>query len=254
MPRRHPNVQTQKSPHHRSARNVESPRDHRRQVERQPMMDYDEDYDVSTIATPDDDTYLNSPSGPHTPIIAKGDISKDMSKGNRFKEKPKRGNPQPRERKRAHSTPAGYAEEDEEDISQVSTMDSEDSIGVIDKFKNLFSCVDESNLVVEKRRKKAERTEHLMEDEIPPHGTEAFHVFGRNVDEAGNTYEGQFLGGIRDGFGTIHYVETNDRYEGQWFNDKPHGPGKLVMGDGIGNFEGVWHKGTLSQVKQGETS
>eukprot|EP00978_Attheya_sp_CCMP212_P003334 scaffold6888_cov48-Attheya_sp.AAC.1 len=261
MPRRHPNVKTQRSPHHRpqqnpsprrSATNAESPRDHRRQVERQ-QMDHDEDYDLSTIATPDDDTYLNSPSGP---IIVKGDIGKDMSKGNKFKEKPKRGNPQPRERKRAQSTPVGYAEDDDddEDISQVSTMDSEDSMGVIDRFKKIFNCVDESNLVAEKRRMKAERTEHLMEDEIPPPGSEAFHVFGRNVDEAGNTYEGQFLGGIRDGFGTIHYVETNDRYEGQWFNDKPHGPGKLVMGDGIGNFEGVWHKGTLSQVKQGVAS
>jgi hypothetical protein len=219
-------------------------------------MDHDEDYDLSTIATPDDDTYLNSPSGEHHHIIAKGDIGKDMSKGNIFKEKPKRGNPQPRERKRAQSTPVGYVEEDddeEEEISAVSTMDSDDSIGVIDRFRSMFNCVDEPNLAVEKRRMKAERTEHLMEEEIPP-GTEAFHVFGRNVDEAGNTYEGQFLGGIRDGFGTIHYVETNDRYEGQWFNDKPHGPGKLVMGDGIGNFEGVWHKGTLSQVKQGETS
>ena len=81
MPRHHPNKKTQRSPHHRPQQGPSPRRDHRRQVERQPM-DHDEDYDLSTIATPDDDTYLNSPSGEHHHIIAKGDIGKDMSKGN----------------------------------------------------------------------------------------------------------------------------------------------------------------------------
>lgn len=60
-------------------------------------------------------------------------------------------------------------------------------------------------------------------------------AFEENLFENGYTathiictlrYNGNFLNGLKNGFGTIYY-ENGDLYEGNWLNDKRHGSGIL---------------------------
>lgn len=47
----------------------------------------------------------------------------------------------------------------------------------------------------------------------------------------GATYTGQWLDGMRDGYGTQLWPDGS-RYEGMWSYDKANGQGKLVHADG----------------------
>uniref|UniRef100_A0A7S2L014 Uncharacterized protein n=1 Tax=Leptocylindrus danicus TaxID=163516 RepID=A0A7S2L014_9STRA len=79
--------------------------------------------------------------------------------------------------------------------------------------------------------------------------------FLRMVDDFDNIFEGQYNAeGLRDGYGTMYYASTKDKYEGEWLSGKPHGLGKLCRGDGTGEFEGLWSHGSLHGIKQGIAS
>ena len=54
----------------------------------------------------------------------------------------------------------------------------------------------------------------------------------------GATYEGQWLNGMRDGYGTQLWPDGS-RYEGCWAFDKANGHGKLMHADGD-IYEGQW--------------
>lgn len=54
----------------------------------------------------------------------------------------------------------------------------------------------------------------------------------------GATYQGQWLNGQRDGYGTQLWPDGS-RYEGQWQNDKANGQGRLIHADGD-VYEGQW--------------
>lgn len=47
----------------------------------------------------------------------------------------------------------------------------------------------------------------------------------------GATYQGQWMSGLRDGYG-VQLWPDGSRYEGNWRNDKANGQGKLVHADG----------------------
>lgn len=73
------------------------------------------------------------------------------------------------------------------------------------------------------------------------------------TDKDGNRYRGEMSGGMRHGFGTLIYAETQDVYQGDFENDVPHGAGKYIRsgGDKNGTFEGLWVDGKVDQVKKG---
>ena len=72
------------------------------------------------------------------------------------------------------------------------------------------------------------------------------------VDEFGNIYIGQINSdGVRHGIGSMIYASTEDKYDGHWFCDRPHGIGKLRSGNGHGEFVGVWKHGVLQSIKEG---
>ncbi len=66
--------------------------------------------------------------------------------------------------------------------------------------------------------------------------------FGRKYDEVGNLiYEGQFSNGLRDGFGTVYWV-NGDKYVGSLNNDKISGNGRLTHA-GLGSYDGSFLDG-----------
>lgn len=73
------------------------------------------------------------------------------------------------------------------------------------------------------------------------------------TDKDGNRYKGEMSGGLRHGYGTLIYAETQDVYQGDFENDVPHGAGKYIRsgGDKNGTFEGLWFNGKVDQVKKG---
>ena len=46
----------------------------------------------------------------------------------------------------------------------------------------------------------------------------------------GDTYEGDFKNGVREGEGTMTYGESGNKYEGQWKNNYKDGIGKMTFG------------------------
>ena len=55
-------------------------------------------------------------------------------------------------------------------------------------------------------------------------------------------YEGEVVGGTRQGYGTYTWRSSGDKYTGSWAADKMHGKGKLVKAAGSPQ-EGVWNAG-----------
>jgi hypothetical protein len=57
-----------------------------------------------------------------------------------------------------------------------------------------------------------------------------FQLFGKTSDFAGDSYEGNFVIGKYDGFGTYIDVSEDAKYIGGWKDGKFHGKGKLTFG------------------------
>lgn len=64
----------------------------------------------------------------------------------------------------------------------------------------------------------------------PVAGTAESHLIKR--DAAINTYTGEFLDGLRHGFGTFLY-DDGSKYEGQWVANQKHGEGKFTSATGV---------------------
>jgi hypothetical protein len=71
---------------------------------------------------------------------------------------------------------------------------------------------------------------------------------------SGAIYTGQWLGGFRDGWGTIEY-SSGAKYEGYWSFSRPNGEGKFSYPNGQ-NYKGKWRnplsQGKFSLCKTGE--
>ena len=70
----------------------------------------------------------------------------------------------------------------------------------------------------------------------------------------GDTYDGDFKDGVRDGEGTYTYSEAGNKYEGQWKDNLKSGIGKMTFGgDGeyYGHFENGkrWGEGVYKYLK-----
>lgn len=57
-----------------------------------------------------------------------------------------------------------------------------------------------------------------------------------------STYEGEFHAGKMEGFGKRTYTNGNI-HEGMWYQDKPHGPGKIFKASDGSYKEGEWDMG-----------
>ena len=88
-------------------------------------------------------------------------------------------------------------------------------------------------------------TDHKYEGEIEngkPHGN------GTWTQMNGATYVGQFVNGLREGFGTFTWSsqgpESGSVYEGEYKNNRRNGKGKRTYGDGS-ILEGDWKDNEL---------
>ncbi|OMJ86285.1 hypothetical protein SteCoe_12273 [Stentor coeruleus] len=61
-------------------------------------------------------------------------------------------------------------------------------------------------------------------------------------------YEGGWNMGVKEGFGTINWVETKKMYSGQWENDNFHGFGKLVVEEKV-VYKGIFENGVIIKGK-----
>lgn len=105
---------------------------------------------------------------------------------------------------------------------------SEPPTGVLARVSRIFTCGTDNAPCSENKTVEAS-----------PINLEQPRNFQRMVDDFDNIYEGQYNAkGLRDGYGTMYYASTKDKYEGEWLSGKPHGLGKLCRGDGSGEFEG----------------
>ncbi|GMF22429.1 unnamed protein product [Phytophthora lilii] len=77
-------------------------------------------------------------------------------------------------------------------------------------------------------------TESDGEGEYPMSGAH-HHVFPN-----GDTYEGEFADGLRNGFGIFTECATGSTYEGQWLQDLRHGSGILTSGSKDFIYDGAW--------------
>ena len=67
-------------------------------------------------------------------------------------------------------------------------------------------------------------------------------MYGKGVLENidGSKYDGVFVKNKKQGYGKYYY-NKDKYYEGEWFNGKQHGKGKLVKNNIV--EEGIWDEG-----------
>ena len=55
-------------------------------------------------------------------------------------------------------------------------------------------------------------------------------------------YEGEFHEGLRQGIGKMIWKIRGEEYEGEWYQDEPHGKGKFKPKDGVpgGKIQEGW--------------
>ena len=72
-----------------------------------------------------------------------------------------------------------------------------------------------------------------------------FHGEGKALYTNGDTYQGQWYEGKKQGIGTYFYSYFGASYQGDWFNDEKNGFGviRFVNGDEI---QGFWEHGTVN--------
>ena len=94
--------------------------------------------------------------------------------------------------------------------------------------------------------------DHKYEGEIEngkPHGNGTWEMGN------GAVYVGQFVNGLREGFGTFTWSEKGSKsgqsYEGEWLNNRQHGKGKMIYApDPKDGFEGSVDEGNWINGKQ----
>lgn len=70
------------------------------------------------------------------------------------------------------------------------------------------------------------------------------HGYGSMTYGNGNTYVGDWEGGLKCGTGRFSDSTSGVTYVGEWSDDKMHGKGKLIFADGF-EVPGHWDKGSL---------
>ena len=58
----------------------------------------------------------------------------------------------------------------------------------------------------------------------------------------GDTYDGEFMDGTREGRGVYTYAATVEKYDGEWKNNLKHGIGKMTYSK-AGVYNGFWENG-----------
>ena len=48
----------------------------------------------------------------------------------------------------------------------------------------------------------------------------------------GDTYEGEFMDGIRESRGVYRYAASGEKYDGEWNNGRQHGKGRYISKNG----------------------
>jgi hypothetical protein len=74
------------------------------------------------------------------------------------------------------------------------------------------------------------------------------HGEGKALYSNGDTYQGQWFEGKKQGQGTQFYNYFASVYQGEWKNDEKHGFGVMKMGNGD-EIQGQWENGTVSGDK-----
>jgi radial spoke head protein 1 len=58
----------------------------------------------------------------------------------------------------------------------------------------------------------------------------------------GDTYEGEFMDGIRESRGIYRYASSNEKYDGEWKHNMKHGIGRMTYAK-AGEYNGFWENG-----------
>ena len=58
----------------------------------------------------------------------------------------------------------------------------------------------------------------------------------------GDTYEGEFMDGIRESRGVYRYAASGEKYDGEWKNNMKHGIGRMTYAK-AGEYNGFWENG-----------
>ena len=58
----------------------------------------------------------------------------------------------------------------------------------------------------------------------------------------GDTFEGTFKEGIREGHGIYQYLNSLEKYDGNWLSNRKHGIGKMTYAR-AGEYNGFWENG-----------
>ena len=83
-----------------------------------------------------------------------------------------------------------------------------------------------------------------------PH-TSKLYPIGKAWYKNGDTYEGEFVYGKKEGKGTYTRPDGG-KYDGYWKNGKKDGKGTMTWSDGVydGVYEGYWREGELKMVEK----
>lgn len=60
--------------------------------------------------------------------------------------------------------------------------------------------------------------------------------------ENGDTYNGEFMDGTREGRGIYAYAATIEKYDGEWKENRKHGIGRMTYAK-TGEYNGFWENG-----------
>lgn len=58
----------------------------------------------------------------------------------------------------------------------------------------------------------------------------------------GDTYEGYYIDGIREGRGVYRYASNGEKYDGEWIQNMKHGIGRMTYAT-AGEYNGFWENG-----------
>ena len=82
----------------------------------------------------------------------------------------------------------------------------------------------------------------VLEDGTVKNSSRDYNGKATATYQNGEIYEGNFIGGLREGFGKYSYT-NGDVYEGNFKENLKHGIGKMTYHEGIGTYHGYFESG-----------